>query len=93
MRAWNRLFLAITLAGSFTAVAPAQTTADQKQPQANRSGTPITTVAQAIDRIIARERDENALMRRYSPIVETYVQDMKVDPDMGLVPFHDGYYL
>jgi hypothetical protein len=93
MRVWNRLSLAITLAGSFTAVASAQTTADHKQSQANQSGTPITTVAQAIDRIIARERDENALMRRYSPIVETYVQDMKADPDMGLVPFHDRYYL
>ncbi len=88
MRTWNRYSLAILLVGSFIAVAAAQT-----QPQASASGAPVTTVAQAIDRIIAREHDEDMLIRRYSPIVETYVQDVKADPDMGVVPFHDHYYL
>jgi len=58
-----------------------------------QSGSAVTTVAQAIDHIIAREHDESAVIRRYNPIVETYVQDMKADPDMGIVPFHDHYYL
>src|SRR5271170_6883561 len=82
MGKWNRISLAIILAGSFAGMAATQTTT-----------TSVTTVDQAIDRIIAREHDENAVIRRYSPIVETYVQDMKADPQMGIVPFRDHYYL
>ena len=55
--------------------------------------TPVTTVNQAIDRIIAREHDEIATIRHYNPLIETYVQDMKPDEDMGAIPVHDHYYL
>ena len=34
------------------------------------------TEAEVIDRIIAREHQEVAMLRHYSPIVETYIQDM-----------------
>ena len=54
---------------------------------------PVTTVNQAVDRIIAREHDEIATIRRYSPIIETYIQDMKPDKDMGAVPVRDHYFL
>jgi len=94
VRTWTRFSLAIILAGSFTGIAAAQTqTAEQTQPQANNSTAAVTTVDQAIDRIVAREHDEAAVIRRYSPIVETYVQDMKPDAEMGIVPIHDHYYL
>jgi len=95
MRALNRFSVAILLAGSFAAVAAGQTqTADRTQPQAGASTAgPVTTVDQAIDRIIAREHDEVAAIRRYSPIVETYVQDMKPDAEMGIVPMKDQYFL
>ena len=57
--------------------------ADQTQPQAGSSnlGGPVTTANQAIDRIIAREHDEVATIRRYNPIIETYIQDMKPDKE------------
>jgi hypothetical protein len=95
MRTWNRFSLAMILAGSFAGVGAAQTqTAEQTQPRvSNSTAAPVTTVNEAIDRIVAREHDENALIRRYSPIVETYIQDMKADPEMGIVPFRDHYYL
>jgi hypothetical protein len=94
MQTWNRFSLAIVLAGSFSTVAtPQSQSGEQTRPQASSSGAPVTTVAQAIDRIIAREHDENTVIKRYSPIVETYVQDMKTDPQMGVVPFQDHYYL
>ena len=51
-----------------------------------QSNSSVTTVGQAVDQIVAREHDEVAVIRRYSPIVETYVQDMKPDPEMGIVP-------
>ena len=95
MRTWYRFSLALILAGSFATAASAQAqTAVQTQPQAGYStAAPVTTVNEAVDRIIAREHDEIAVIRRYAPIVETYVQDMKADPDMGIVPYRDHYYL
>ncbi len=93
MRALNRFSVAIVLAGTFAGAAAAQT-ADRPQPQAGASTAgPVTTVNQAVDRIIAREHDEVAAIRRYSPIVETYVQDMKPDAEMGIVPMKDQYFL
>jgi hypothetical protein len=87
------LFLGSALAGAAFAQNPTQT-ADQTQPQAGASTTgPVTTVDQAIDRLIAREHDEIATIRRYNPIIETYIQDMKPDKDMGAVPVKDHYFL
>ena len=53
----------------------------------------MTTVDQAIDRVIAREHDEMATIRRFTPLIETYIQDMKPDRDMGAVPVKDHYFL
>ncbi len=97
MRTWKGLYLSLILGGTLVGVAGAQTqTADQTQPQAgNSTAAPatVTTVNQAIDRIIAREHDENATIRRYTPIIETYIQDMKPDSEMGAVPVRDHYFL
>jgi len=85
MRIWNRLYLSIILAGTLAGAA---------HPQAgNSAASPAMTVNQAVDRIIAREGEQNTVIRRYSPIVETYVQDMKDDPQLGTVPVSDHYYL
>lgn len=95
MRTWKNLCLALTLMGSVAGSAAAQTqTADQTQPQAgNTTAAPVTTVDQAIDRVIAREHDEVATIRRFSPIIETYIQDMKSDKEMGAIPVKDHYFL
>jgi hypothetical protein len=92
---WKGMFFTAILAAGFASVTPAQTqTADQTQPQAGSSANaPVTTVNQAIDRIIAREHDEIATIRRFNPIIETYIQDMKPDKDMGAVPVRDHYFL
>src|SRR5271168_1120700 len=96
MRTSKVLFLSVFLmgaaAGATFAQGQAQNTADRTQPQAGNSAA-VTTVNQAIDRIIAREHDEIATIRRYNPIVETYIQDMKPDPAMGAVPVRDHYFL
>jgi hypothetical protein len=95
MRTWKSLCLTTALVGALAGAAGAQTqTADQTQPQPGDStSAPVTTVNEAIDRIIAREHDENATIRRYNPIVETYIQDMKPDKDMGAIPVRDHYFL
>jgi hypothetical protein len=92
----GKVFLLIIFIGTLAGVAAAQTqTADRTQssPDASATIAPITTVNQAVDRIIAREHDEITAIRRYNPIIETYVQDMKPDKAMGAVPVRDHYFL
>jgi hypothetical protein len=95
MVTWKSFGLTILLAAGLAGVAAAQTTqtADQTQPQAGATGAPVTTVDQAIDRVIAREHEEIATIRRFNPVIETYIQDMKPDKDMGAVPVRDHYFL
>ena len=91
----NFLFFAI-FAGALACSASAQTrTTDQTQTQAQNAATtaPAATVNEAVDRIGAREREEIATIRRYSPIIETYIQDMKPDAEMGQIPVRDHYFL
>jgi hypothetical protein len=92
MRTWKNILTGFVLAGAFAGAAGAQQAqpVDQTQPQPAGQ---VTTVNQAIDRIVAREHDENAAIRRYNPIVETYIQDMKPDPQMGNIPVKDHYFL
>src|SRR5271154_4650194 len=89
MRTWKNFSISIILLGALAGSASAQT---QQQP-GNSTDSSVTTVNQAIDRMIAREHDENAAIRRYNPIIETYIQDMKPDKDMGSIPVKDHYFL
>ena len=96
MRSSKKFSLSIILLGALAGFAGAQTqqTADQTQPQpGNSTDSSVTTVNQAIDRMIAREHDENATIRRYNPIIETYIQDMKPDANLGSIPVKDHYFL
>ena len=96
MRTCKSFGLAIILAGCLAGSVSAQTTqtADQTQPQAGaNSSAPVVTVDQAIDHLIAREHDEVATIRRFSPLIETYIQDMKTDKEMGAIPVKDHYFL
>jgi hypothetical protein len=38
-----------------------------------------TTESQVVDRIVTRESEEMRLIRQFSPLVETYVQDFRED--------------
>lgn len=48
---------------------------------------------QVVDRIIEREHFFVAQMRHMHPLVETYIQNMKSDKEMGTVPAGDHYFL
>jgi hypothetical protein len=96
MRTCKSLGLGIILASCLAWSVSAQTTqtADQTQPQAGaNTSAPVVTVDQAIDHLIAREHDEVATIRRFSPLIETYIQDMKTDKEMGAIPVKDHYFL
>jgi hypothetical protein len=48
---------------------------------------------QAVDRIVAQEHQEITTLKQYSPLVETYIQELRADKDMGTVPAGDRYFL
>src|ERR1700679_214886 len=98
MHALNRFAIAVVLAGIFVGATAAQvqTQAQTQNQTANRAPqqtATVNTADQAIDLIISREHEEISIIRQYSPIVETYVQDMKPDAEMGIVPVKDHYFL
>ncbi len=50
-------------------------------------------VRQVVDRIIAREKEVMQTLPKYRPRVETYLQVVRPDPELGVVPVHDKYFL
>jgi hypothetical protein len=51
------------------------------------------TMDQVIDRVITNENRLDQQIRQYTPLVETYIQNMKPDKDLGYVPAGDKYFL
>lgn len=54
---------------------------------------PAASFDQVVDRVMEREAQFNKNLREYNPIVETYIQNMKPDKDLGSVPASDRYFL
>ncbi len=79
----TRFYQAAILLVAFVLVAPGFIKAQQ----------PGSSVDQIVDRIIARERQEVTAIDTYTPIIETYVQEMRPDKDLGNVPAKDHYFL
>src|SRR6202790_3060880 len=48
---------------------------------------------QIVDRIIGQEQAEMNSLRAYSPMVETYIQNLRGDKDLGNVPAGDKYFM
>jgi Peptidase family M48 len=46
-----------------------------------------------IDRVITNENRANQRIKQYSPLVETYIQNLKPDKKLGYVPAGDKYFL
>jgi len=65
---------------------PQRSTAQAVQP-------PPTTMDQVVDRAIQREHALMSFLKARTPLVETYLQNLKPDPDLGTVPKEDHYFL
>ena len=48
---------------------------------------------QVVDRVVERERFFNEQMRSLHPLVETYIQTLRPDRELGTVPASDRYFL
>lgn len=51
------------------------------------------TESEAVDKIVRQEQAEVQLLRQYSPLVETYIQNIRPDKQFGAVPDGDKYFL
>src|SRR6516164_336210 len=54
---------------------------------------PPSSFDQVLNRVVEREHFFVAQMRHMHPLVETYIQNMKPDKEMGAVPMSDHYFL
>ena len=57
------------------------------------NATESTTVTAVVDKIVTQEQAEVQMLRRYSPLVETYIQTVRPDKELGAVPDGDRYFL
>jgi len=51
------------------------------------------TPSEVVDKIVTQEQVEAQLLRQYSPLVETYIQNLRADKQLGTVPDGDKYFL
>jgi hypothetical protein len=83
MRKLGMTVFSLILSGlGAAAVVAAPNTADQAR-----------TMDDVIDRVISKENRANQQIRQYSPLVETYIQNLKPDKELGYVPAGDKYFL
>ena len=67
---------------------------DEEKPKQHSNDTsPRSSTDQILDRVVEREHAFVAQMRHLHPLVETYIQDMKTDKELGEVPISDHYFL
>jgi len=78
MRVLKMVFLALVMAAAALPLA---------------AGDQPSSLDQVVDRIISRESAMMTSMRQYSPLVETYIQNMRHDPTLGTAPAGDRYFL
>jgi hypothetical protein len=48
---------------------------------------------EVIDRVITNENRLNSQIPKYRPLVETYIQNLRADKDLGFTPAGDKYFL
>ncbi len=58
-----------------------------------QNSTPARNFDEALDRAINSEHVLVEQLRTKEPVIETYIQEVKKDPDLGFVPVHDFYFL
>ncbi len=77
-----------------TAAQPSQSPSGQApSAQAPANLAPPTTMDQVVDRVVLRERELIKLLAPRTPIVETYLQNLTQDAQLGPIPKDDHYFL
>src|SRR5216683_2224342 len=90
MRNWKSIVAASVL---ITLSAVAQQTAAPSSSSTPPAAAQPTTMDQVVDRTIEREHGLMDFLKTRTPLVETYIQNLKLDPQLGPVPSQDHYFL
>src|SRR5216110_3017794 len=61
--------------------------------EAPRPADQARTMSDVVDRVITNENRANQQIKQYTPLVETYIQNLKPDKDLGYTPAGDNYFL
>jgi len=83
---------AVTPSAQQTA-ASASSQTSQPEPQTPAALPAPTTMDQVVDRFIEREHGLMKMLSNRTPVVETYLQNLTADPQLGPVPSEDHYFL
>src|SRR5579864_4830893 len=51
------------------------------------------TMEEVVDRVVVTENHLNQEIRKYAPLVETYIQNLRPDKQLGFTPAGDKYFL
>ncbi len=70
----------------------APATSQPADPASAQPSGPPQTLEQVIDRAMAREHALIGMLKNRTPLVETYLQDLKNDPEHGPTPVSDQYF-
>jgi hypothetical protein len=84
----RRSVLPILVFSALAAAANAAPPATPAPPQAT-----ARTMDEVVDRVIINENRLNGQISKYRPLVETYIQNLKPDKDLGYTPAGDKYFL
>ena len=94
------LFLPVARTPESAAQSSPASSREQREPQpgaAPASTAPASvasaTMDQVVDRAIEREHALMEMLKTRTPLVETYLQNLKFDPKVGPVPVQDHYFL
>src|ERR1700676_4370463 len=60
---------------------------------ASAPSAPPTTMDQVVDRAVEREHALMAMLKTRTPLVETYLQNLRFDRQLGPAPVQDHYFL
>ena len=91
MRIWHWVIVAFLLLQlSANAQQPANPAASASTPPASAVS---TTMDQVVDRAIEREHALVEMLKTRTPFVETYLQNLKYEPQLGPTPVQDHYFL
>jgi hypothetical protein len=94
MRIWHWVIVAFLLlklgANAQQSASPA---ASASIAPASATSTTSTTMDQVVDRAVEREHALMEMLKTRTPLVETYLQDLKFRPQEGPAPAQDHYFL
>jgi len=72
---------------------PSPEPAANAQPAPPQAGPQPTTMDQVVDRFVMREKGLIKMLQTRTPVIETYLQNLTLDPALGPVPQNDKYFL